>query len=196
MTMHMAERIEAPDAEQPVIEAIRSGDRYAFDELVRRHNGWVRGAVFGVMGDRDGLDDVVQQVWTGFWQRAGELRDVNRWRPWLYRLARNAALDAGRKITRRKRIGDASREPVDAPTTEIRAAVEPDTNVEYSERRGVVFDAIRALPTLYREPFVLRHLNEWSYQQIADVMDMPVDSVETRLVRARRLLREMLKDKV
>ena len=60
----------------------------------------------------------------------------------------------------------------------------------------MVLEAIRALPALYREPFVLRHLNDWSYQEIGDVMGMPVDSVETRLVRARRFLREALKDKL
>ena len=56
--------------------------------------------------------------------------------------------------------------------------------------------AIQSLPALYREPFVLRHLSGWSYAEIAEVMGMPVDSVETRLVRARRLLRASLKDKV
>ena len=54
---------------------------------------------------------------------------------------------------------------------------------------------IEKLPVLYREPFVLRHLNGWSYREIADVLDMPVDSVETRLVRARRMLRNSLSRK-
>jgi RNA polymerase sigma-70 factor (ECF subfamily) len=61
-----------------------------------------------------------------------------------------------------------------------------------AERQDRVLSAIQGLPAIYREPFVLRHLNDWSYQQIADLMGLPVDSVETRLVRARRLLREAL----
>ncbi len=61
---------------------------------------------------------------------------------------------------------------------------------------GEVLKAIQALPALYREPFVLRHLQGWTYKEIAEVMDMRVDSVETRLVRARRFLRETLKDKI
>jgi len=193
--MVMAQRCEAFEREEPVIEAIRSGDRYAFDELVGRHHGWVRGVVFGVLGYRDGLDDVLQQVWTAFWERIGELRDVQRWRPWLYRLAKNAALDAGRKTTRRRRLSDV---PFDAGMEPLTAAapLDPNATVAADERHEAVLDAIRALPTLYREPFVLRHLNDWTYQQIAEVMDMPVDSVETRLVRARRLLRDMLRDKV
>ncbi len=180
------------DPEQPVIEAIRTGDRYAFEELVRRHGRWVRSIVFGVLGRRDGIDDVAQQVWTTVWQRIGELRDATRWKPWLYRLARNAALDAGREITRR-------RKQVVFPSRGLDEADSAGTTVERlpgaaSERSEAVMQAIQALPALYREPFVLRHVNGWGYQQIAEAMEMPVDSVETRLVRARRMLREALKD--
>jgi RNA polymerase sigma-70 factor (ECF subfamily) len=184
-------RCDARDAEQPVIEAIRARDPYAFEELVRRHHGWVRAVVFGVLGDRDDVDDVVQQVWTSVWERIGELRDAGRWRSWIYRLARNAAVDAGRQRTRRRKAAQAL--PADAIPA-MRVAEGPATNVEREERHAAVLRAIRALPALYREPFVLRHVSGWSYRDIAEAMDMPVDSVETRLVRARRFLRELLKD--
>jgi RNA polymerase sigma-70 factor (ECF subfamily) len=64
------------------------------------------------------------------------------------------------------------------------------------EQRRQLTAAIRSLPALYREPFVLRHLEGWTYQEIAEVFDMPVDTVETRLVRARRHLREALHGKI
>ncbi len=183
---------EGIDGEVPVIEAIQAGDRYAFRELVQRHNRWVRGIAYGVLGDRDCLDDVVQQVWMAAWKRIDELRDASRWRPWLYRLARNASIDAGRDITRRRlRTSALAEEPAPRP-----AAAMPGTDVEMDERHRQVLSAIQALPALYREPFVLRHLNGWTYGEIAELMSMPVDSVETRLVRARRLLRESLKGKV
>ncbi len=185
------------EAQDPLIEAARAGDRYAFAELMRGHGRWVRGVIFGVLGDGDCVDDVAQQVWTGVWQRIGELRDARRFRPWLYRLARNAAIDAGRSITRRR---NHMREPggeigISQQRSSAPAAT-PDGDLAQQERHQEVFAAIRGLPALYREPFVLRHLNGWSYSRIAEVMGMPVDSVETRLVRARRLLRDRLKNKV
>jgi len=64
------------------------------------------------------------------------------------------------------------------------------------EQRKLLGAAIRALPALYREPFVMRHLQGWSYAEIGEVLGMPVDTVETRLVRARRQLREALKDRI
>jgi len=179
------------DQEEPVIDAIRGGDRYAFGELVERHDKWVRGVVYGVLGKRDCVDDVCQQVWTQAWRRIGELRDSASWRPWLYRLAKNAAIDAGREITRRR---------TRLPSTSIEFANAKAATSEYenatNERHKKALDAIRGLPALYREPFVLKHMNGWSYKQISETLGLPVDTVETRLVRARRFLREALKDEL
>jgi RNA polymerase sigma-70 factor (ECF subfamily) len=176
------------DPEEPVIEAIRGGDRYAFEELVRRQNRWVRGVVFGVLGRPDEVDDVLQQVWLSVWQRIPKLREPGRWRSWLYRLARNAAIDAGRNTTRARSRSQPL--PVEAQSRLEGRPTDRDSGGD--EGHAEVLDAIKALPALYREPFVLRHLHGWSYQQIGEVMGMPVDSIETRLVRARRFLRESL----
>lgn len=189
MAMPLAEEFEA---EEPVIEAIRGGDRYGFEEFVRRRNRWVRGVIFGVLGNQDCLDDVSQQVWTAVWQRIGELRDSRSWRPWLYRLARNAALDAGRAISRRR--GELQR--TEAARAERSDSTAPDVKVVLDEQNREVLSAIQSLPAIYREPFVLRHVNGWTYREIGEVMGLPIDSVETRLVRARRMLRESLKDKI
>jgi RNA polymerase sigma-70 factor (ECF subfamily) len=64
------------------------------------------------------------------------------------------------------------------------------------EQHDAVLAAIEDLPELYREPFVLKHVEGWSYAEIADVLGLPPDTVETRLVRARRLLREKLSGKL
>ncbi|MFQ5496249.1 MAG: RNA polymerase sigma factor [Phycisphaerae bacterium] len=180
------------DADMLAIEAIQAGDRYAFSDLVRRHDRWVKGVIYGVLGLQDMVEDVAQRVWTSAWHRIGELRDADRWRPWLYRLARNAAIDAGREATRRRSRFQA----LAGDLPEADAARRGRSDPELAERHQKVLDVVAALPALYREPFVLRHLSGWSYRQIAEVMEMPVDSVETRLVRARRMLREALQDKV
>ena len=180
------------DAETAVIEAIRGGDRYAFEEFVRRHNRWVRGVVFGVLGNRDVGDDVCQQVWAGIWQRIGEIRDPASWKSWIYRLARNAAIDAGRELTRRRGAATAA----DLATIQAPGEVAADRRAARIDEHREVLEAIQALPAIYREPFVLRHMNGWSYREIAEVMNLAVDSVETRLVRARRFLRENLKGKL
>jgi RNA polymerase sigma-70 factor (ECF subfamily) len=189
MAMPLADEFEA---EELVIEAIRSGDRYAFEEFVRRRNRWVRGVIFGVLGNRECVDDVSQQVWSAVWQRIGELRESRSWRPWLYRLARNAAIDAGREITRRRNVVH----PLAVDLPERAGSPGPDGEAGRKELHDGVLAAIQALPAIYREPFVLRHVNGWTYREIGEVMGLPIDSVETRLVRARRFLRESLRDRI
>lgn len=65
-----------------------------------------------------------------------------------------------------------------------------------NETHRTLLGAIEALPAIYREPFALRHLEDWSYARIGEALGLPVETVETRLVRARRLLRESLKGKI
>ncbi|MHC5110053.1 MAG: RNA polymerase sigma factor [Planctomycetota bacterium] len=180
------------DDELPLIQAIQDGDRYAFAEFVRRHDRWVRSVIFGVLGGSDRVDDVAQQAWTALWSRAKELRNVGKWRSWLYRLVRNAAIDAGRDITRRRDRRQESLEHAASGGWAVMDPNRPETDLVRDERRDEVMAAVASLPALYREPFVLRHVNGWSYREIAEVMNMPVDSIETRLVRARRFLREAL----
>jgi len=175
------------DPDQSAIEAIRQGDHDAFRDLLRREDRWVRGVVYSVLGDRQRVDDVTQQVWAAVWERINELRDVQRWRSWVYRLARNAAVDAGRETTRRRQF--TQRLHAD---TRLESPPAPTDHVDRQERIEAMRRAIEELPPLYREALTLRHLEGWSYRQIADVLDVPVDTVETRLVRARRKLREVL----
>jgi RNA polymerase sigma-70 factor (ECF subfamily) len=178
------------DPERAMIQAIGRGDRHAFEEFVRRQNRWIRGVIFSVIGDPDAADDVAQQVWVATWNRIRELRDPGRWRTWLYRLTRNAAIDAGRDATRRRAFN--ARVEADPPSE----TASPARRLMQSEQQHVVLEAIRSLPALYREPFVLKHLQNWSYREIAQTMGIPADTVETRLVRARRMLRETLAGKI
>src|SRR5690606_937842 len=91
------------DPERPVIEAIQQGDPHALAELMERHDGWVRGVILAALGRVDEVDDVAQRVWMQVWREAHKLDDPARWRVWLYRVARNAATDAGRRHQRRRR---------------------------------------------------------------------------------------------
>jgi len=177
------------DAELPVIEAVQQGDADAMAELIGRQGRWVRGVIFGVLGRIDEVDDVAQRVWMRAWREAPRLADLARWRAWLYRIARNAAADAHRDRQRcRKAIDELTQDPRHRPSAQLT----PQSKLLAREDYEAMLNAIEALPPLYREPFVLKHLEGWSYQQIGELLELPTDTVETRLVRARRLLRGKL----
>lgn len=180
------------DVLRDMVGHAQRGDRAAADRLVREHDGWVRGVIYGVCGKPDMVDDVAQQVWAQVWERLPSLKEPERLRSWLYAVARNAAIDYGQSQKRRQAAG--------LDCVEAYAGDERTPNPAYvasgDETQRLLLRAIEALPALYREPFVMRHLQDWSYQEISDVLGLPLETVETRLVRARRLLRESLKDRM
>lgn len=179
------------DAFHRDIAHARTGDRLAAERLIRAHESWVRSIIFGVVGRAELVDDIAQQVWTQVWQRLHTLEDPKRLRSWLYSVARHAAIDYGIANRRRSTRFPSSGEMLDQPAPP-KSNTPPADKMIRRELHDVVMDAIAALPQIYREPFALRHLEGWSYAQIGELMNMPVETVETRLVRARRLLREAL----
>jgi RNA polymerase sigma factor (sigma-70 family) len=188
----MTDAIVDVETAHALISEAQRGSRPAVDQLIREHQGWVRGVIYGTTGRRDLVDDVAQQVWTQAWQRLGSLNDPRRLRAWLYAIARNAAIDAAQDRQRRAAL----RLDHVAEGLGHTSSAGPVRLVAGSELRETLLRAVEALPALYREPFVLRHLEDWSYAKIGELLGLSVETVETRLVRARRLLREMLAGKV
>ena len=182
------------EALQKLVAEVQRGNRPAADRLVREHDSWLRSVVYGITGRPDWVDDVVQQVWIQVWERLDSLKDPGRLRSWLYSVARHAAIDAGEARRRRDGRCGSLDGLAEAPTDGH--SVNPLGAVLQSELQTTLLRAVEGLPALYREPFVLRHLEGWTYAEIGDCLGLPVETVETRLVRARRLLREMLHGKV
>jgi len=180
------------DSVRRAVADAQQGDRLAADRLIRDHDSWVRSAIYAATGRADLVDDIAQQVWTRVWQRLDTLADPRRLRAWLYSVARNTAIDAS--IAHKRQQAQASPLPDSLPGTA--PAGSPFGAAAGNELHETLLRAVQALPALYREPFVLRHLEDWSYAEIGEVLDLSVDAVETRLVRARRLLREMLQGHV
>lgn len=179
----------ADDGDQALIAAAQRGERSALDLFVRRHDQWVRRVVYANVGNASIVDDIVQQVWATVWQRIDSLADRDRWRGWLYRTAKNAAIDAGQRATRHRR----RHPPLIEDGLPAAGRFEPVARAVRGESHQRVLGAIAGLPLIYREAFVLRHMEDWSYAKIAEALSLPIDTVETRLVRARRMLRQALR---
>ncbi len=184
--------IDAESLREQIAKA-RRGDRWAAERLVRAHEGWVRSAIYAVSGRRDEADDLAQQVWARAWDRLDTLENPDQFRAWLYSIARNTAIDVGTAQRRRRAQTAALERATDVPDQQQRS---PATVAAENELHATLLRAVQALPALYREPFVLRHLQDWSYAEIGEVLGLTIETVETRLVRARRMLRETLQGKV
>ena len=184
-----------PDTTVPteLVAAAQRGERRAVERIVQENAPWIRSVIYGMTGRRDLVDDVAQQVWISVWRRIADLQDPGRLRSWLYSIARNAAIDALDAERRRPRAL-----PVEErqPAADDQGGKGPVSVLESREVGAALQRAIESLPAIYREPFVLRHLENWSYAEIGAALGLIEDTVETRLVRARRLLREALEGRV
>jgi len=190
--MH-CESTKSHDSDELLFDALRKGDAHALTEVIQKHDSTVRSVVYSVLGNRQELEDVVQQVWLTVWKRASSLKEPAYGKTWLYRLARNASIDAGRQITRRRGFW---RQWFDRSEDTLVEPGQVDKPMMLAEQHQTVLQAVENLPTIYREPFVLRHLEDWSYKQISQTLGLTVNTVEVRLVRARRMLRETLAPKL
>jgi len=164
-------------------------EKRALEEIIALNERWVRGVVLAVTGRIDEVDDVTQQVWMRMWERRDQLESVTDLRKWLYALARNAATDAGRSTTRRRGL----RRRFRSLWRPGRSEPSPDGDLISSERQRTVMRAIESLDEKYRTVLVLRVWRSMSYDEISRTLDITPLGVETRLVRARRMLRAKLK---
>lgn len=167
----------------------------AFADLVERHKGRVYRTLFQVVGDEEDAQDLSQEVFLKVYRSLAGYRGDAAFTTWLHRLTLNLAFDWLR--ARKRRPLQVPLEP--PPEHDERPAltlVSPDDGPEGStmrqERVRQVQQAIRELPPDYREVVLLHHFHHMSYQQIAERIGAPVRTVETRLYRARHLLKRML----
>jgi RNA polymerase sigma-70 factor (ECF subfamily) len=149
--------------------------------LWREHRRWVATVLLAHKPREVELEDLLQEVAVRLVAHAHELRDPTAIKPWLRTIALNVARSAGR----RQKVRRDARETIEreAPS---------QAQDERTTGRDEVLAAAMTLPEAYREPLLLRSLRGMSYKQIADTLEVPMTTIETRLVRARRMLKEAL----
>lgn len=169
--------VDASDAE--VVRRAIAGDPAAQAQLWERHHRLVAAVLLAHSplnrGRRADLDDLMQEVALTLCARISTLEQPERFAGWLVAVARTAAKQAHRKERSRIAPQPLDHEPVSpAP----------------SRSDGDLLDVARTLPIAYREPLLLQAVQGLSQREIAAALDLPETTVETRLVRGRRLLRE------
>jgi len=175
----------ATDDELMLVAAARQGDRKALQELLTHNWSWLRGLVYSIVPVQDDLDDAMQEICLRVITRIHTLRDPQRFRAWLAILARREAV----RFHRRTAKVPSSLKPA-VPDHSDGYVEDPAVDVERRELCEQVLDAVRALPMKYRDVFVLAHSGELTYAQIAEVLGVPVTTMQIRLLRARRTIRE------
>ncbi|GCE25864.1 RNA polymerase sigma factor [Dictyobacter alpinus] len=169
-----------------LVTASQTGDQEAFAILVQRHQRRVFNLVYRMLQQYEEANEVTQDTFLAAWQGLPSFRGDARFSTWLHRIAYNCAL---KQLEQRKR------------DTALQAAIQAETvdsderigaEIEAHDRQEVVREHISTLPAKYRIVLVLRHLQEMTYEEMAEILTMPVGTIKTHLFRARNLLKARL----
>lgn len=166
-----------------------AGSAESLQAVWHAHRRWVAAVILAHKPREAEVEDLLQEVAMQLVRNADLLRDPSAVKPWLRTVAANVARTAGRRQSVRRRVFAPSEADADSMPAPPGDDAEGAGGREEGRR---ALDAARALPEEYREPLLLRAVRGMSYRQIADVLGLPVTTVETRLVRARRMVREAL----
>lgn len=189
-----------PRTDEVLVQELREGDKGAFLELVERYQGKIYRLAYKITGDPTDAEDVLQDVFLKIYSKIHTFEGRSQLSSWIYRIAVNAAYQ---KIARDKRSRYVSLDdvlptisPDDAMTSALAAdwAERPDEVLLTDEARREMQQAIEELPADYRVVFVLKDLEGQSNQEIADILNLSLPAVKSRLHRARLFLRKRLAD--
>lgn len=176
-----------PDAE--LITLSQQGDQQAFAELVGRYQKTVYTMAVRLLGNREEGRDVAQEAFLRVYKSLPSFRKDADFLPWLYTITANVARDHWRRWEREKEAVSA---PFDDTTVAAEDLSSPESVLETKDTKKMVEEAVASLPWEYRVPIVLRHIQDLSYKEIAEMMKLPLNTVKTRIRRGRLMLREIL----
>ncbi|HZI66643.1 MAG TPA: sigma-70 family RNA polymerase sigma factor [Thermoanaerobaculia bacterium] len=180
-----------PDpTDEELIARSKEGDDDAFGQFVRRHTPSVHRWMARAVGEDD-ADDMTQEVFLRAYRGLPRFRQQAPPRAWLAAIADNAIKNRYRSKSRFRRIFAPDPSP-DALADRAAGSASPEENAQADESRSSVRDALQKLPVEFRLPVVLRDLEEWSYEEIAVSLELPIGTVKSRIARGRGQLRAIL----
>ena len=181
--------------EKVIIERCKRGDLAAFNELVSKYEKQVYNFAYRLTGNYDDASDVAQDAFLRVFSAIGSFRGDASFSTWLFRITTNVFLDERKKkkahphtsLDEHLELGESSvaRQIEDPSPT-------PQEITEDAERAKLLQGAIDGLPEYQRAMVVLYHSQQKSYEEIAEIMDLPIGTVKSRLNRARLALKEKL----
>jgi len=174
---------EQSDAQ--LIAGALEGKERPFRQLVQRYHPTVFAAVRSVIGDRDDVEDVVQEVFIKMFKGLANYRGDSKFSTWIYRIARNESINAARKNV-------ISSMPIEDAVIEAPSATRPDVQMSRSAERSDLERHLAQLDDNYRTVLELRYLGERSYAEIGETLGLPIGTVKSYIYRAKIELKRLM----
>jgi RNA polymerase sigma-70 factor (ECF subfamily) len=177
-----------------IIKELRAGSRKAFEQLVHSFQNLVFKTCLSFLNQQEDAEDVAQEVFMDAYRTVNSFRGDSSIATWLYRLSVNKSLDFIRAKKRKKRGGGQLHLAANDELAQLHVADwnDPHKTLEDTERKQLLLAAIDKLPERQKVAITLSKLEGLTQEQIAEVMETSVSSVESLLVRAKRKMKEQL----
>ncbi|MFS1514134.1 RNA polymerase sigma factor [Chengkuizengella sp. SCS-71B] len=173
--------------DEQLVKEIQMGKNEAYRLLVERHKNYIFTLIFQMIGHRETAEDLSQEVFIKLFRTLSSFQGSSKFKTWLYRLTVNLVIDH-RRSQKRKSVVAWADEIKDKLFTDSNE--EPETKTIAKEKQELVHQLINSLPDKYRIIIYLHHLKEFSCSEIAEIMQLPIKTVETRLYRGKKRLRQ------
>ena len=181
---------QAEQNEAQLVKASQQGNQEAFAFLVQKHQRLVFNIVLRMLQDYEEASEISQEAFFAAWQGLPAFRGEARFATWLYRIAYNCAL---KQLEQRKRERSLQTAMAAEQMLEgINKQKGTEDMLELHALQAIVREQIEKLPDKYRIVLILRHLQEKTYEEMAEILSMPVGTIKTHLFRARHLLKQRL----
>jgi RNA polymerase sigma-70 factor (ECF subfamily) len=181
--------------EAELVTELQAGSDAAFDWLVSHYHAPVYNLVLGMLGDVSDAADATQEVFLKAFRGIGKFRRGSSLKTWLYRIAIREALNQRRWFWRHRRHQTSIDEEPTEGTTPLELedlSATPFEQLETREVQAVIRRALARVPKVFRSAVILRDLEGLAYEEIAEVLEANVGTVKSRILRGRRVLREVL----
>lgn len=189
-----AARPEARE-DDALVDRARSGDRAAFQELFQKYHRRAYAVAFGVVKRQEDALDIVQDAFIKVHKHIGNFQGTSSFYTWLYRIVMNLAIDQVRRKRKVTEWGEDIQKD-DAVGDGTLLPHVPDENpartVVRRELKAKIAAALDTLPEYHRAVIVLREVEGMSYEEMAQVLDVPKGTIMSRLFHARRKMQEQL----
>ena len=194
--------MELDEKDIELVKQAREGSLEAFELLIKKYSKDLFAISYGLLGSTEDAEEVVQDTFVKAYTNISSLRDDSLFGAWISRIVVN--MSRNRYVWNRSRgegqnisiyvtdENDDNEKEMEIPSD---LAI-PDRELEQEEMRKIILEGINDLPDIFREPLVLRHVKDMSYKQIADILNLNIETVKTRISRGRAVLAKKLKSKL
>lgn len=187
-----------PDSDAALVERVLDNDLAAFEQLVSRYQNKITGYAARMLNDSTEAEDVAQETFIKAYRSLASFRGESSFSTWLYRIATNLCIDRVRKIKRSPKPAYSLDEPFDKEEDKGGRELpdmtyEPSLSIEREEVRRQVRETVAEMPEKLRAVIVMCDIQGMSYENIAQVLGVPLGTVKSRLFHARADLARRLK---